>query len=48
VISSIAGGTLAGHDWNTYGSVQHAVKAMFGQNFAVEGNWRIHEAGNHG
>lgn len=37
------GGTLAGHDWNTYGSVQQAVTAMLGQDFTVEGNCWIHE-----
>jgi hypothetical protein len=42
------GGTLAGHDWNTYGSVQEAVKSMLGQNFSVEGNCWIHLTGNQG
>lgn len=32
------GGTMAGHDWCTYGSVQHAVRTMLGDDFAVEGN----------
>lgn len=41
-----AGGILAGHDWNTYGSVQQAVTAMLGRNFTVEGNCWIHETGN--
>lgn len=39
-----SGGTLAGHDWNTYGSVQQAVTAMLGQDFTVEGNCWIHES----
>jgi predicted O-methyltransferase YrrM len=39
------GGTLAGHDWNTYGSVQEAVTAMFGRSFTVEGNCWIHQTG---
>jgi cephalosporin hydroxylase len=37
-----AGGILAGHDWNTYGSVQEAVTAMLGRDFSVEGNCWIH------
>jgi len=41
-----AGGTLAGHDWNTYGSVQQAVTAMLGRNFSVEGNCWIYQTGN--
>jgi SAM-dependent methyltransferase len=40
------GGTLAGHDWNTYGSVQQAVTAMLGRNFTVEGNCWIHQSSN--
>ena len=38
------GGILAGHDWNTYGSVQQAVTAMLGADFSVEGNCWIHQA----
>ena len=38
------GGTLAGHDWNTYGSVQQAVKATLGEDFTVEGNCWIHQS----
>jgi predicted O-methyltransferase YrrM len=37
------GGILAGHDWNTYGSVQQAVTAMLSRDFAVEGNCWIHQ-----
>jgi cephalosporin hydroxylase len=37
-----SGGTLAGHDWNTYGSVQQAVTSMLGGDFTVEGNCWIH------
>ena len=37
------GGILAGHDWNTYGSVQQAVRAMLGADFSVEGNCWIHQ-----
>jgi cephalosporin hydroxylase len=37
------GGVLAGHDWNTYGSVQQAVTAMLGHEFTVEGNCWIHQ-----
>jgi len=33
-----AGGTLAGHDWCTYGSVQAAVVSACGRDFTVEGN----------
>jgi SAM-dependent methyltransferase len=39
-----SGGTLAGHDWNTYGSVQQAVTSMLGQDFRVEGNCWIHQS----
>ncbi len=38
------GGTLAGHDWHTYSSVQQGVTAMLGGHFTVEGNCWIHEA----
>ena len=38
-----SGGTLAGHDWNTYGSVQQAVRAMLDNDFTVEGNCWIHQ-----
>lgn len=37
------GGILAGHDWNTYGSVRQAVTTMLGRNFHTEGNCWIHE-----
>jgi methyltransferase family protein len=36
------GGVLAGHDWNTYASVQQAVVAMLDGDFSVEGNCWIH------
>ena len=39
-----SGGTLAGHDWNTYGSVQQAVTSMLGSDFTVEGNCWIHRS----
>jgi SAM-dependent methyltransferase len=39
-----SGGTLAGHDWNTYGSVQQAVTLMLSRNFTVEGNCWIHQS----
>jgi hypothetical protein len=38
-----SGGILAGHDWNTYSSVQQAVTAMLGRDFSVEGNCWIHK-----
>ena len=38
------GGILAGHDWNTYGSVQQAVTGLLGTDFSVEGNCWIHQA----
>lgn len=38
------GGVLAGHDWNTYGSVQQGVRSMLGANFVVEGNCWIHQS----
>ena len=41
-----AGGILAGHDWNTYDSLQQAVTSILGRNFAVEGNCWIHEIGS--
>jgi hypothetical protein len=36
-------GTLAGHDWHTYRSVQEAVIAMLTRDFRVEGNCWIHQ-----
>jgi Methyltransferase domain len=38
-----SGGTLAGHDWNTYASVQEAVRAMLGNEFTVEGNCWLYQ-----
>lgn len=37
------GGMLAGHDWHTYASVQHAVRSMLADDFTVEGNCWIHQ-----
>jgi len=37
------GGILAGHDWNTYASVQQAVTAALAHDFSVEGNCWIHQ-----
>jgi SAM-dependent methyltransferase len=38
-----SGGTLAGHDWHTYRTVQEAVLAILSRDFRVEGNCWIHQ-----